>query len=40
VKLPSKKTVITFVVLNEIRGLIMTAPIWLALIHHWAHAHG
>jgi hypothetical protein len=25
------------IALNEIRGLILSWPLWLALIHHWSH---
>jgi hypothetical protein len=24
-----------FIALNELRGVIMTAPAWWALLHHW-----
>ena len=25
----------TLIVANEIRGVIVTAPVWWALLHHW-----
>ena len=26
---------VTLIVANEIRGVIVTAPVWWALLHHW-----
>lgn len=34
--MPSTKlTLIVLVALNEIRGIIVTAPAWVWLWHHW-----
>jgi len=29
--------ILSFLILNEIRGLIMTAPIWYVLFSNWFH---
>lgn len=28
---------IALLIANEVRGVIMTAPIWVALWHYWFH---
>lgn len=33
----NKKSIILFLIANEIRGIIMTAPVWIALFHKWMH---
>ena len=26
---------VVLIVANEVRGIIMTAPVWALLLHHW-----
>ena len=36
-RLPRSKLALVMIAANEIRGSIMTAPLWAVLIHHWFH---
>jgi hypothetical protein len=31
----SRPAIIALIVANEIRGMVMTAPAWYALLRHW-----
>ena len=33
----SKRKLLTAFILNEVRGIVMTAPVWYALFKHWFH---
>lgn len=31
----NKRGIVLALVLNEVRGVLMTLPVWIALLHHW-----